>query len=145
MRRLLTACIFCFSCRELPARTSNPQDIDLQVRPTKETRAYHIGEPIELERVYSTSSEKKYGLNTSSQPSIEFSFSPSQGVVDLEALRWENGWAGSIIGGFGILGSQPQVLPLQLTAYYRIERPGHYSVAVVSREVTRIKTAEEGG
>src|SRR5258706_5236795 len=70
------------------------------VRPTKETRAYHIGEPIELERVYSTSSEKKYGLNTSSQPSIEFSFSPSQGVVDLEALRWENGWAGSIIGGF---------------------------------------------
>src|SRR5207253_1851771 len=70
---------------------------------------------------------------------------PTDGVLDLNVLRFEHGWAGSIIGGMGVLSSQSTTQQIDLCSLYRLEKAGHYSVYITSNEVSRIKTAEEGG
>jgi hypothetical protein len=70
---------------------------------------------------------------------------PSDGVLDLNVLRFEHGFAGSIIGGVGVLSSQPTTWQIDLCSLYRFKNPGHYSVGITSNEVSRIKSAEEGG
>src|ERR1700730_9570685 len=131
-----------------PLGATNPEDIEFRARVVKDTHAYHIGESIELEIVYSSQSEKKYQRNsTSSLESVNLRLTPSDGVVDLRLMRWEgeDGWAGSIIGGLGYLGSKPVTQQLDLCAWYRFYKPGHYSIIITSKEVSRLKSAEEGG
>jgi hypothetical protein len=47
-----------------PLDATNPEDIEFRVRLVKGTHAYHMGESIELEIVYSSQSEKKYQRNS---------------------------------------------------------------------------------
>jgi hypothetical protein len=125
---------------------TNPDDIEFRVRLAKGTKAYQMGESIELEIVYSSHSEKKYQRNsTSSLENVNLRLTPSDGVVDLRLLRWEGGLAGSVIGGMGYLTSQPVTQQLDLCVWYRFYKPGHYSVMITSKEVSRLKSAEEGG
>ena len=129
-----------------PLGVTNPEDIEFRVRLAKDTHAYHMGESIELEIIYSSQSEKKYQRNSTSSPeNVNLRLTPSDGVVDPRLLRWEGGWAGSILGGMGYLGSQPVAQQLDLCAWYRFYRPGHYSLIITSKEVSRLKNAEEGG
>jgi len=129
-----------------PLVDTNPEDIEFRVHLVKDTHAYHMGESIELEIVYSSQSEKKYQRNsTSSLENVNLRLTPSDGVVDLRLLRWENGWGGSVIGGMGYLASQPVTQQLNLCAWYRFYKPGHYSLIIMSKEVSRLKSAEEGG
>ena len=144
MRRLSLICVAVFLGSSL--RAENPQDIEFRLRLTKETHAYHAGESVALQIIYSTSSDKKYRRSsTSSLESVEVRLSPADGIVDLRNLRWEGGWAGSSIGSSGYLVSQPVIQQLDLCAWYRFQTPGHYSVLVISKEVSRVRTAEEGG
>src|SRR2546430_52750 len=76
---------------------------------------------------------------------IKIHIVPTDGVLDLNVLRFEHGWAGSIIGGMGVLSSQSTTQQIDLCSLYRLEKAGHYSVYITSNEVSRIKTAEEGG
>lgn len=125
---------------------SNPQDLAFQLRLVKETPVYHLGESILLEISYSTSAKNKYQLSTSSAlQGMAIHIVPFDGVLDLNVLRVEHGFAGSIIGGTGVLRSQPATQQIDLCSLYRFEKPGHYSVAITSKEVSRIKSAEEGG
>jgi hypothetical protein len=79
-----------------PLGATNPEDIQFRVRLLKDTQAYHMGESIELEIVYSSQSEKKYQRNsTSSLENVNLRLTPADGVVDLRVLRWEGGSAGS--------------------------------------------------
>jgi len=129
-----------------PLNAANPEDIEFRLRLGKDTRAYHMGESIELEIVYSSQSEKKYQISSSSSlENVIMHLMPSDGVVDLRLLRFEDGWAGSGIGGLGYLGSQPVARQVDLCAWYRFQRPGHYSLVVTSKEVSRLKNVEEGG
>ena len=128
------------------AMASNPQDLGFQLRLVKETPAYHRGESILLEVSYSTSSKDKYQASTNSAlQGMATHIVPSDGVLDLNVLRFEHGFAGSIIGGMGVLSSQPTTRQIDLCSLYRFKNPGHYSVGITSNEVSRIKSAEEGG
>lgn len=128
------------------AMASNPQDLAFQLRLVKETPGYHRGELILLEISYSTSTKDKYQVSISSAlQGMSIHIVPFDGVLDLNVLRFENGFAGSIIGGMGVLSAQPATRQVDLCSLYRFERPGHYSVGITSTEVSRIKSAEEGG
>ncbi len=132
-----------FSSRAI---ASNPQDLRFQLRLVKETPAYHPGESILLEISYSTSTKDKYQRSSNSAlQGIAIHIVPFDGVLDLNVLRFEHGWGGSIIGGMGVLSSQATTQQIDLCSLYRFEKPGHYSVAITSNEVSRIKSAEEGG
>lgn len=125
---------------------SNPQDLAFQLRLVKETPVYHLGESILLEILYSTSTKDKYQVSTSSAlQGMAIHIVPFDGVLDLNVLRSERGFAGSIIGGIGVLSSQPATRQIDLCSLYRFGKPGHYSVGITSNEVSRIKSAEEGG
>jgi len=125
---------------------SNPQDLAFQLRFVKETPAYHHGESILLEIWYSSSAKDKYQRSSNSAlQGIKIHIVPTDGVLDLNVLRFEHGWAGSIIGGMGVLSSQSTTQQIDLCSLYRLEKAGHYSVYITSNEVSRIKTAEEGG
>jgi hypothetical protein len=131
-----------FGCRVAAA----PQDLRFELRLVKETAAYHRGESVPLEISYSTSTKDKYQRSSDSAlQGIEIHIVPTDGVLDLKALRFEHGWAGSIIGGMVVLSSQPATQQIDLCSLYRFEKPAHYSVAITSKEVSRIKSAEEGG
>lgn len=146
MQRIFVFGVVLFLICVRPVSATNPEDIDFRVRLLKDTHAYHIGESIELEIVYSSQREKKYQLNSSSSlENVNLRLTPSDGVVDLRLLRWEGAWAGSTLGGTGYLGSQPVTRQLDLCAWYRFYKPGHYSLIVTSNEVSRQKSAEEGG
>jgi hypothetical protein len=132
-----------FSSRAI---ASSSQDLRFQLRLVNETAAYHRGEPILLEISYSTSTKDKYQRSSNSAlQGIAIHIVPFDGVLDLNVLRFEHGWAGSIIGGMGLLSSQPTTQQIDLCSLYRFEKPGHYSVAITSNEASRIKSAEEGG
>jgi hypothetical protein len=125
---------------------SNPQDLGFQLRLVKETPVYHRGESILLETSYSTSTKDKYQVSTNSAlQGIAIHIVPSGGVLDLNVLRFEHGFSGSILGGIGVLSSQPTTQQIDLCSLYRLEKAGHYSVYITSNEVSRIKTSEEGG
>jgi len=125
---------------------SNPQDLGFQLRLVKETPVYHRGESILLEISYSTSTKDKYQRSSNSAlQGIAIHIVPSDGLLDLNVLRFEHGWAGSIVGSMGVLSSQPATQQIDLCSLYRFEKAGHYSVGITSNEVSRIKSAEEGG
>lgn len=128
------------------AIASNSQDLRFQLRLVKETPAYHSGESILLEISYSTSTKDKYQRRSNSaMQGIAIHIEPFDGVLDLNVLRFEHGWGGSSIGVMGVLSSQAATQQIDLCGLYRFEKPGHYSVAITSNEVSRIKSAEEGG
>jgi len=128
---------------------SNPDDIEFKIRFVRDLSFFHIGEPIEIEISYSTQSEKKYlGGWTSPSPGLEGvtpTLIPTDGVLDLRAVRDYTGFAGSILSSTGFLGSQPVIQRLDLGDWYRFQKPGHYAVMVKSGEVSWAKVAEEGG
>ncbi|MDR3715204.1 MAG: hypothetical protein P4L51_20515 [Puia sp.] len=128
---------------------SNPDDIEFKIRFVGDQSLFHIGEPIEIEISYSTQIEKKYlGSWTSPSPGLEGvtpTLTPSDGVLDLRAVRDYMGFAGSILSSTGFLGSQPVIQRLDLGDWYRFQKPGHYAVTVQSGEVSRAKGGEEGG
>lgn len=151
LRRLLLKFAFLpllFGC----GAAAYPQDLRFELRLANETTAYHQGESVPVEISYSTSAKDKYQRNSTNleiplpfETGIAIHIQPSEGVIDLSGLRFEHGWAGSVIGGMGVLSSEPTTQRIDFCNFYRFEKPGHYSVAITSKEVSRIKTAEEGG
>ena len=124
----------------------NAQDLGFQLRLVKETPTYHRGESILLEVSYSTSTKDKYQASTNSAlQGIAIHIVPSDGALDLKVLRFERGFAGSIFGSMGVLSSQLATRQIDLCSLYRFRKSGHYSVGITSNEVSRIKSAEEGG
>src|ERR1700693_5250267 len=128
---------------------ANPDDIEFKIRFFWGKSFFHIGEPIEIEISYSSQIEKKYlGSWTSPSPGLEGvtpTLTPTDGVLDLRAVRDYMGFAGSILSGTGFLGSQPVIQRLNLGDWYRFQKPGHYAVTVQSGEVSRAKGGEEVG
>src|SRR5882762_191117 len=125
----------------------NPDDVEFRIRFVKSSVAYHAGESIKVEISFSSQAEKKYhGRWMSPRPEFgneTLQVSPTGGVVDLrEMIR---GWAGSYISSDGYLGTEPYTEQLDLSDWYRFQRPGHYSLTITSKAVSRIKSAEEGG
>lgn len=120
------------------------------MRLVKDSQVYQMGEPIELEISYSSPTVKKYLANLITPipdvGGVNPHLSPAEGVIDLHELtRDYGGYGGSFPGGPAFLGTQPITQRFDLTAWYRIAKPGQYSVTVTSEAVLRMKSAEEGG
>jgi hypothetical protein len=142
----LLICVVC--AQSLSA--ANPGDIDFRLRLGTDARFYRIGEPIEFEISYSTQSEKTYQASwTSLMPELSvvaLHLTPAEGFLDLRELRRGYPIGLSIIsGGPAYLGSQPVTQRADMTAWYRSQKPGHYSLTVTSNEVWRQKAVNEGG
>jgi len=148
MFRIINFGVVLFLIWAHPLGAANPDDIEFRARLVKDTRVYHIGEPIEMEISYSSRSEKKYfGSFTGPTPELEAvtpHVTPPDGVLDLRELRRDRGMAGSFLGSSGYVGPRPDTQQLDLCQWYRFQKPGHYSVIVTSREISRVKSAEEG-
>src|SRR5882762_9118365 len=148
MGRALAIVVLLWVLCALSVRAGNPDDIDFVLRLTKDTPVYHTGEVIEFEISYSGRSERKYrGSWTTPSPDLEvvtLHVTPSQGVFDRRRLR-DSLFAGSILSGIGYLGSQPVTMTADLAGWYRFDKPGYYTLAVTSPQVSGLKSAEEGG
>lgn len=149
MRRTLTFGLFLAILSAHPLRATNPDDIDFRLCPVKDSHSYHLGEPIEFELLYSSESANKYrGSWPSPRPelsSVTVQISPTEGVVDLRPLRQSLAFAGSFASSVGYLGSEPHKQKLDITDWYRFQKPGIYSLTVTSNTVSRVKSADEGG
>jgi len=126
---------------------SNPDDLEFRICFLSNRVTYHAGELIEVEISFSSQAKKKYHCSwTSPLPELgneTLQISPMDGVVDLRDLI--RGWSGSIIGTEGYLTPEPHVQKLDLNDWYRFRNPGHYSLTITSKAVSRVKGAEEGG
>ena len=149
MHRIINFGIVLLLIWAYPLRAANPDDIEFRLRLVKETRVYHMGEPIEMGISYSSQTVMKYyGSFTGPTPesiAVTPHVTPSDGVLDLRELRRDRVVAGDFLGSEGYLDPRPQTEQLDLCGWYRFQRPGHYSVIVTSTEVSRVKSAEEGG
>lgn len=132
-------------------RAASPDDIDLRLKLAGDSNSFHMGEPIEFELSYTSTSEQKY-LISASTPLPDFGpvtlhLSPEQGAFDPRSLQ--PCWGGIAVsrgsGGPQFLSSKPITEQSELTEWYRFQRPGHYSVSATSHEVSRQKSVEEGG
>lgn len=127
----------------------NPQDIEFRARLMKSAHVYHMGEPIEIEISYSSqAAEKYYGEFIAPNPRLGTVIphvTPMDGVLELRRLWTKQGMTGSVTGRPAYVGLQPHTQQLDLGGWYRIQKPGHYSVVVTSIEVARVETAQEGG
>ena len=126
---------------------ANPEDLEFRIQFVRDTAAFHTGELMEVELAYSSEARKKYhGRWTSSSPmfgSETLQISPTTGLVDFRDFNL--GWGGSSLGTEDYLRPEPHTHRLDLTDWYRFQRPGHYSLTVASKCVSRVRTAEEGG
>ena len=151
MKRALTFGLLVFGAIGQPARAANPSDIDLTLRLTSNVSSYHLGELIGFEISYTSSAERKY-LTSQTNPipeygSVTVRIAPPEGALDPRALRpcW-GGIGGSFFSSGPLyLTSRPITERADLTNWYRIQKPDHYSVTVTSRMVSRLKSVDEGG
>jgi hypothetical protein len=135
-----------------PATITNPADLDFHAHLVTGPNAFHTGEPIKIEISYSSDLEKKYQISRIN-PNPNFGgvaphLSSTEGVTDLPALLQdpEGGFAGSFLGGGPeFLQTKPITQDLDLSAWYRFQKPGHYSIEVSSNSVWRMRPVEEGG
>jgi hypothetical protein len=150
-RRLFTLGFLLFAACGPSAKAANPSDIDFRLRLTGDAGTFHMGEPIGFELSYSSTSDQKYLISASS-PAPDFGgntvhLSPEQGAVDPRTFRpcWGAIGGSHLSSGPQFLSSQPITESSELTAWYRFQKPGHYTFSVSSREVLRPKDIREGG
>lgn len=134
-------------------RAARAQDVSLEAR-TKDGRSeYHIGEPIELQLTFRSTS-KQYIVDTSfrfpdlSRQRDEFIVSPPEGVSDpMEDYRRalsKNEQCIDCFGGlrgFGRLGDKPVTMDVFLNRYVRFSKPGHYILSIRDRRVSVVRNA----
>jgi hypothetical protein len=153
VKRTLTAVLFMVFVVALggQARAADPGDIDFRLMLTRDTRSFHMGEPIGFDLSFTSESNQKYLISQSNvSPAfgpVTIQLAPLEGALDPRALRLC--WGG--IGG-SHLSSGPQYLNSksitehgELTEWYRFQKPGHYTMSVTSRGVSRPRSRDDGG
>ena len=125
----------------------NLDDLEFRIRFLSNRVTYHAGESIVVEISFSSQVPKKYHVNWTRPSPVHGNetpqVSPLDGVTDLRELI--GGWAGSFLSTDGYLGAEPRREQLDLSDWYRFGKPGHYSLAITSNSVSRVKSADEGG
>lgn len=135
------------------AFAQNPSDLDFHMRLLKEPPTYRPGELIPFELSFTSSSDHKYeGSWTNPRPNLGIvslyldsqAGTPPDAFVDL-VNSFPRGFGGSILSTLGFASQAPVVLPGELTEWFRFVKPGAYSLRVNTTQISRIKTAAEGG
>lgn len=126
-------------------------DVDLRLSFAGDRNSFHMGESIGFDLSFTSEADGKY-LVTPGSPVRDFApitvrLAPLEGARDARAFRpcW-GGIGGSFLsGGPQYLSSKVITEQGELTDWYRFHAPGHYIVSVISRGVSRHKSADEGG
>lgn len=130
-------------------RAANPEDLQFRLTFVSGSQNYRIGESIPMQITYSSDAEQKYyGTFMNPQPEftgVKIQITPHDGVVNPRSLLEAQGWAGSIISSPEYVKLQPRALSFDLRSWYRFEKPGHYTIIVISEQIQRIKSPQEGG
>jgi len=147
---VLIAAVLVFSWNQPVA---SGQDVSLEVHTSDDRSEYHIGEPIALRLVF-TSSSKQYLVDTSFRyPEFqarqdEFLISPVEGSSDpMEDYRHALSRSGAnfdCCGGiqvFSRLGEKPITLDLFLTRYVRFSKAGRYVLSIRDRRVSVVRSS----
>jgi hypothetical protein len=130
------------------------QDVSLEMRTKDGGSKYHLGESIDVQLVFSSTS-KQYIVDSSfSYPELqtaqdEFLVEPKGGSEDpMEDYRRalsSNQYFGfmSRMRGIARLGDKPVVLDLPLNRYVRFTKPGQYVLRLSDRRVSHVRTSIE--
>src|SRR5579864_8322571 len=150
-KRTLTSVLFLIFALGGLARAANGGDIDFHLTLTRDMRLYHQGEPIGFELSFTSENNQKY-LISQSNPSPAFGpvtihLSPLEGALDPRALRlcWGGIGGSHLSSGPQYLSSKPITEHGELTEWYRFQKPGHYTMSVTSRDVSRPRSRDDGG
>jgi hypothetical protein len=120
-----------------------PSDITFQVATRNNQARFRIGEVINLELRFSSTTARKYHLDTASydrsgRMGIEqFDVSPATGWTDPLAVYFHAfaGFMGGGLRGTKDLSAQPEVIELQLNEWVRFDQPGRYRVTIDSGRI----------
>lgn len=131
------------------ALSNNPADVRFRVRLPEGKTSWYIGEIIPLHLGFSSSSEGKWLVTSSSSdrgfPGTidEFTVEPASGTSDpLHGLRSTAGVIAGVFSGPDPLGSEPIEIVRDINEWVRFERPGSYRVYVTSSRVCRARERE---
>lgn len=133
------------------ASAAGQSDVDVHLSLTGDRTSFHMGESIGFDVSFTSEADGKYLITPGSVvrdfSSTTVRLAPLEGAPDARALRpcW-GGIGGSFLsGGPQYLGPKSIEEHGELTDWYRFRAPGHYTVSVASRGVSRPKSADEGG
>lgn len=132
------------------ARAANTRDVQFELKLTRDANSYHLGEIIEFELTFASEENQKFVISQSNPTpvfgAVTLRLSPSDAVAPRTFGMCWGGIGGShLSSGPRYLSSEPIAENGELTDWYRFQKPGHYSLSVVSREVSRRKSVDEGG
>lgn len=149
MRKVRTLMIIAVLGAAPAVSAPNPRDIQFKTSFAANKSFFNVGEPIEIEILYSTQVEKKYrGSWSTPRPglvSVIPKLRPTEGAIDLASVRDYRSPGGSFLSSLGFLGSQVVTQRMDLGDWYQLQKPGRYTVSVQSNEVSMAKRAEDGG
>jgi hypothetical protein len=137
-------CIFILICALLfswSAVAQSPVAAEVQLLLAMNKSSYQTGEPIVLELEF-TASESGYNVDTTvtepASPIDDLVLSPKTGVYSwLDDYSRGNRYWPDYSGMSALQPGQSVKLKLPLNALYRFDQPGHYTVHVVSKRVSR--------
>jgi hypothetical protein len=148
MQRSLFIRAFLFACLTVcaPAHTSvrvSPADVKLTIRTQGNQSAFHIGEIIPLQLVFTSVSPGKYQIDTASYDRSgrlneeTFVVEPKSAWDDPLDLyfRSYSAFLGGGLRGSKLLSNEPTLILLELNEWVRFRSPGRYRVRVVSGRV----------
>lgn len=122
--------------------SQQPRDVRLQVETAGGNTRFRVGEVIPLKLSFTSSAAKKYLINLATYDRSgrmnyeDFLVEPGAGWSDPLKDYFSGGVF--MMGGlmsFDLLSAEPKVIPLDLNEWVRFDRPGEYTLRVVSRRV----------
>lgn len=123
------------------ANAQTPNDIQFELRCTRNPPIFHIGEKVELELAFSTTAPDKYlFVNSSSRDHNNFFnyehyvISPSEGVIDPQPHQNDGVFliSGSWLHGLPHPISESITRHVDLNDWIRFLKPGHYVLTTVT-------------
>ncbi len=126
--------------RESPPRESPPLDVNLMVRTHNGQSVFQIGEMIELELLFTSTSPKKYLVSTSTFDRPDhIAVEPLSGWYDPLSIFFR---LCPVLFDGGLVGTQalspkPTIVGLLLNEWVRFKDPGEYQITVQSGRAGR--------
>ncbi|HEY0320613.1 MAG TPA: hypothetical protein VGC66_06670 [Pyrinomonadaceae bacterium] len=126
----------------VPGAIRQSPDVRLQVQTESGRTRFQMGEIIPLKLAFTSSAVKKYQINMATYDRSgrmnyeKFMVEPESGISDpLHSYFAYGGFIGGGISSSQFLSQEPTVISLDLNEWVRFDRPGKYSLRIVSSRV----------
>ena len=124
----------------------------LEVQTAEGQTLYHVGERIPLKLSFTGPENKRFEINMARYDRSgrmayeEFKVAPASGWADPLHVYFgsSSGYLGGGLTGFAPLSAKPIVINLNLNEWVRFDRPGTYTIEVVSQRVSDVSAGRAG-